>query len=109
MSGDTLKYRPYRTSDDVMAEGDIRRCTLGHGELEETFYVVVMSFTPDIAKVKRLHKEDEQGSRYLIKDLAPTGLEYSMFVDSRAVRIPRQAIGNRIGRISKTEIRKIKL
>ena len=103
-----MKYRSYKPSDDSLSAGDVRRYTATGGGLAESFYVVVMSASSDAVRVRRLYKENLAGSRYLIGDVGPTGLEYAMFVDTKDADLPRRGIGRRIGRLSKTDMRNVR-
>ena len=68
-----------------------------------------VSVAPDSVLVRRLFKDSEGTSRYLIRDVGPTGLEYAMFVDSRDTTLPIAKVGRKIGRVSKTDMRNIRL
>ena len=100
-----MKYRPHKEQGDVLKIGDVRRCTINSGGEIESFYAAVMSISLDSVSVKRLYKEDLGTSRYLIRDVKPTGLEYAMFVDTRIMNLPKKTIGHKIGRISKIEMK----
>ena len=104
-----MKYRPYKTPVDRLLAGDIRRCTIYGGELTESFYAIVISVAPDSVLVRRLFKDNGGTTRYLIRDVGPTGLEYAMFVDSRDTRLPVAKVGRKIGKVSKTDMRNIRL
>ena len=104
-----MKYRPYKTPDDRLLTGDIRRCTINSGDLPESFYAIVTSVSPDSILVRRLFKDNGGTSRYLIRDVGPTGLEYAMFVDSRDMKLPMENVGRKVGRVSKTDMKNIKL
>ncbi len=103
-----MRYRPYKTSEDVLSVGDVRRCTLECGGATETFYAVVMSVSQDRVTVRRLHKEDSHASRYLIRDVAPTGLDYAMFVDPGTMYLSRRTIGRKTGMLSKRDLKNIR-
>lgn|GEM_PF-3891936 len=103
-----MKYRPYKEPEDVLMVGDIRRYTINGGGMIETFYAAVVSVTPDSVSVKRLYKEDSAASRYLIRDVAPTGLEYAMFVDTRITKLSIQTVGRKAGKLSKSDLRNIR-
>ncbi len=103
-----MKYRPYKEPEDVLSVGDVRRCTLECGVAAETFYAVVMSFSGDRVYVKRLHREDSHASRYLIRDVGPTGLEYAMFVDPGTMSLYTGAVGRKMGTLSKRDMRNIR-
>lgn len=103
-----MKYRPYKALEDVLTAGDIRRCTLNRGGIIETFYTAIISVSSDSVSVKRLYKEDSVASRYLLRDVAPTGLEYAMFVDSEFTDVPKQTLGKKVGRISKADMKNIR-
>lgn len=104
-----MKYRPYKTPENRLLAGDVRRCAIYSGELTESFYAIVISVAPDSVLVRRLFKDSEGTSRYLIRDVDSTGLEYAMFVDSRDTTLPIAKVGRKIGRISKTDMRNIRL
>lgn len=102
-----MKYRPYKSPEDDLSAGDIRRYTATGGGLAESFYVVVMSVSSDTVRVRRLYKENLAAARYLIRDVGPTGLEYAMFIDPKDIELPKRGIGRRLGRLSKTDMRNI--
>ena len=103
-----MKYRPYNPAEEGLAVGDIRKCTVNGGGVIETFYVVVMAVSPGNIAVRRLYKDNWGASRYLIRDVAPTGLEYAMFVDTKDTVLQEQVIGRKTGMISKTDMRNIR-
>ena len=104
-----MKYRPYKTQEDRLLAGDVRRCTIYSGELTESFYAIVIAITSDSVLVRRLFKDNGGTARYLIEDIGPTGLEYAMFVDSRDTMLPVGKVGRKIGKASKTDMRNIRL
>ncbi len=108
MSGDIIIYSPRKPQNDPLLEGDVYKCVLRGGGLTETFYVVVMAATTDSISVKKLYKEDVSSSRYLIRDVGPSGLEYAMFVDPRIIKLSKSSIAMRIGRLSKTDLKNIR-
>ena len=109
MNGDTIIYRPRKPQNDPPSKGDVCKCVLRGGGLTETFYAVVLAISADSVSVMKLYKDDALTSRYLIRDVGPTGLEYAMFVDSRIIKLSRSSIGMRVGRLSKMDLRNIRV
>ncbi|AMH94979.1 hypothetical protein AR505_1264 [methanogenic archaeon ISO4-H5] len=103
-----LKYKPYKPAEENLAVGDVRKCTFNGVGVVETFYVVVMAVYPGHIAVRKLHKDNWGATRYLIRDVAPTGLEYAMFVDTKDTEMQEQMVGRKTGRISKTDVRNIR-
>ena len=104
-----MKYRPYKTPEDRLLAGDVRRCTIYNGELTESFYAILIAISSDSVLVRRLFKDNGGTSRYLIREVGPTGLEYAMFVDTRDMTLPIAKVGRKVGKVSKTDMRNIRL
>ena len=103
-----MKFRAPVKEDTEIRTGDIRRCAVNGGGEVESFFAVVISVMSGSVTVRRFHKDDWGAARYLIKDIAPTGLEYAMFVDGKDLRLPVACIGRKSGRISKTDMRNLR-
>ena len=104
-----MRYHQYGSADDGLAAGDICRCTLNVGEHEEAFYAIVVGTSRETVTIRRLHKADSGGARYILRDLASTGLDYAMFVDTGTTTVARKAIGRKVGKISKSDKRNLRI
>ena len=67
-----------------------------------------MAVSSDSVSVRKLHKDNYGASRYLLRDIAPTGLEYAMFADTKDSVLTLPQIGRKVGKISKTDMRNIR-
>lgn len=104
-----MRYRQYNIPEDRLLVGDVRRCTIRSAESTESFYAIVVGVTPKSVIVRRLLRDGERESLYLIRDVGPTGLEYAMFVDFMDTILPTDKIGRKVGKVSKNDLKNIRL
>jgi len=102
-----MKYIPRLRKPDELREGDVRRFTLDKDGLVSYIGVVTRIEERKIL-VMQCYKDDYKGTRYLIKDVAETGLEYAMFLDGTEWILDKKAAGRRYGNLSKRDLRNIR-
>ena len=102
-----MKYAHRLASTDELREGDVRRFTLDKGGMVSCIGVVTKIEEKTIL-VMQCYKDDPKSTRYLIKDLAETGLEYAMFLDGTEKKLEKKAAGRRYGNLSKRDLRNIR-
>ena len=102
-----MKYTPRLTKPDELREGDVRRFTLDKDGLV-SYIGVVTRIDERAIMVMKCYKDDHKGTRYLIKDVAETGLEYAMFLDGIEWVLDKKAAGRRYGNLSKRDFRNIR-
>ena len=103
-----MKYKPMVLESDEIKVGDVRRFNLNDGGELTTFIGVIIGLEGDDVEVKRCYKVDLKSSRYLIKDVGETGLEYAMFIDDRVWRMKGKTVGRKYGKLSKKDLRNVK-
>ena len=54
------------------------------------------------------YKDDPKSTRYLIKDVAETGLDYAMFLDGIEWVLDKKTAGRKYGCLSKRDFRNIR-
>ena len=101
------RYIPRITKQDELKEGDVRRITVGK-DGEFTYIGVVTRIREDTVLVKKCYSDDPKSTRYMIKDVDETGLEYAMFIDCIEWKVDKKRIGKRYGSLSKRDFRNIR-
>ncbi len=104
-----MRFKPKTAENNELRIGDVRRFNLNEGGEATTFVGVVVGIGPSSVKVRRCYKEDRGNDRYQIKDVGETGLEYALFIDSSDKSIGRRTAGMRYGRLSKRDMKNIRL
>jgi len=102
-----MRYHAIVAESEELGIGDVRRFTLNEGGETSSFIGVVTGVEECAVRVKRCYKEDPKSSRYQIKDVRETGLEYAMFVDDRVWRMNRNTIVRKYGTLSKKDLRNV--
>ena len=99
-----MRYKPYKTESRPPMRGDV--CLFnGTGEDRHTIYpAAVVSVSGSRLTVKRLWDCDSFGTRHLIADVAPTGLEYAAFLDSGKGTAEMKQLVRILGRLSKRDL-----
>ena len=103
-----MRYRPRAMESDEARIGDVRRVSLNEGGESSTFIAVIVGMDHESVTVRRFYRDDPRCSRYQIKDVGSTGLEYAMFIDDRTLRMRRAAMGRRYGMLSRKDLRNVK-
>ena len=68
------------------------------------FYAAIVNVSSDSLTIKRLFSSDSNGSRHLITDVTPTGMEYAAFLDSVVRKIRMTDLVRVIGRLSRRDM-----
>lgn len=102
-----MKYTPRLKEPDELKEGDVRRIIVGM-DGEFTYIGIVTRIKEDTVLVKKCYRDDPKSTRYMIKDVDETGLEYAMFIDCIEWRVDKKRIGKRYGSLSKRDFRNIR-
>ncbi len=103
-----MKYKPGTVETNEIKVGDVRRFNLNEGGEMTAFIGVVVGLEGENVRVMRCYKEDLRSSRYQIKDVRETGLEYAMFIDDRVWRMNGKMMGRKYGILSKKDLRNVK-
>ena len=101
-----MRYTPRLTRPDEIREGDVRRFTLDDYGLISYIGIVTRMDGMRIL-VMKCYKDDPKGTRYLIKDVEETGLEYAMFLDGIEWIHEKKTAGRKYGNLSKRDFRNI--
>lgn len=102
-----MKYKPRLKEQDELREGDVRRFTLDKDGIV-SYIGVLTRIEEGRILVMQCYKDDPKSTRYLIKDVEETGLEYSMFLDGIEWILDRKTAGRRYGKLSKRDFRNIR-
>lgn len=99
-----MRYKPFKTESRGPIRGDV--CLFkGAGEDRYIIYpAAVVSVTGSRLTVKRLWDCDSFGTRHLISDVAPTGLEYAAFLDPGKGTTEMKQLVRILGRLSKRDL-----
>lgn len=97
----------YRSQTDRCARLPVKGDVCLFREAGETgfvrFHGAVVSVIGDTLTIRRLCHTDPHGSRHLISDLAPTGLEYSAYIDSGTAKVRMNDLVRVLGRLSRND------
>ena len=99
-----MRYRPQSKDErTIPLRGDV--CLMKETLLGRTagYYAAIVSVSGDSLEIKRLWKTDPNGTRHLLYDAAPTGLEYAVFMDPEAFIVRKSDLVRILGRISKRD------
>ena len=99
-----MRYRPHT---DECARPPMKGDVCLFREAGETGFVryrgVVVSVMGSTLTIRRLCHNDPHGSRHLISDVAPTGLEYTAYIDSATVKVRMNDLVRILGRLSRND------
>jgi hypothetical protein len=100
-----------KAEQEKFVVGEVRMCSQNCGGTTESFYAVITGIRGEAVRARRLYNHDYSDSRYpvkdLIKDKEHKNLEYPMFVDPRNIELPRSAVGEKIGKLSRYDLNRM--